>query len=43
MRHIRVISRRPSAAIALGDLPVDVLFLIDILNAFLLKKSQTTS
>jgi len=37
-KHIKAISRKPTLALDVDDLPVDIQFIVDLLNTILLKK-----
>jgi len=43
MRHIKLVSKRPLAAIDIAELPVDIQFIIDLLNAFVRKKTSVST
>jgi hypothetical protein len=42
-KHVKALTkaRKPALALDVDDLPVDIQFIIDVLNAVLLKKSST--
>lgn len=43
MRHIRLVSKRPIEAFNISEWPVDIQFIIDLLNAFVRKKTSVST
>lgn len=43
MKHLKTVSKRPEMALDLTDLPVDIEFLIDFMNAVIEKKGSLGS
>lgn len=43
MKHVTLVTKRPGMAIDLTDLPVDIEFLIDLMNAIIEKKGSLGS
>jgi hypothetical protein len=39
MKHVKPVSKRPSAALDVSGLPFDITFLIDMMDAFITKKT----